>query len=50
MWEHLKQVELRNLACLDLEILHMELHLALGRLRRKSKLVHSFFEGAGLVV
>jgi transposase len=50
MWKHLKQVELRNLACLDFEMLHMELHLALGRLRRKSNLVHSFFEGAGLVL
>jgi transposase len=29
LWEHLKKVELRNLACLDLEQLHMELHLAL---------------------
>jgi transposase len=50
MWKHLKQVELRNLACSDLEMLHMELHLALGRLRQKPTLVHSFFEGAGLVL
>jgi transposase len=48
MWKHLKQVELRNLVCWDLEMLHMELHLALGRLRQKSHLVPSFFEGAGL--
>jgi transposase len=48
MWKHLKQVELRNLVCLDLEMLHMELHLALGRLRQKPHLVPSFFEGAGL--
>lgn len=48
MWRHLKQVELRNLACLDLEVLHMELHLALGRLREKPHLVPTFFEGAGL--
>lgn len=48
MWKHLKQVELRNLVCLDLEMLHQELHLALGRLRQKSDLVPTFFEGAGL--
>ena len=48
MWKHLKQVELRNLTCLDLEVLHMELHLALGRLRQKSNRVPTFFEGAGL--
>src|SRR3954471_22753185 len=28
LWKHLKEVELRNLACGDLEQLHMELHLA----------------------
>jgi transposase len=27
LWKHLKKVELRNLTCLDLEQLHMELHL-----------------------
>lgn len=48
MWRHLKEVELRNLSCLDLEQLHMEFHLALGRLRQKMRLVPSFFEGAGL--
>jgi transposase len=48
LWKHLKKVELRNLTCLDLEQLHMELHLALGRVRQKRTLVRSFFEGAGL--
>jgi transposase len=48
LWKHLKKVELRNLVCLDLEMLHQELHLALGRLRQKSRLVPSFFEGAEL--
>jgi transposase len=48
LWKHLKRVALRNLACLDLEELHMELHLALGRVRKRPALVHSFFEGAGL--
>jgi transposase len=48
LWKHLKQVELRNLACRDLEELHMEIHLALGRVRQRLALVRSFFEGAGL--
>src|SRR3954447_2704077 len=48
LWKHLKKVELRNLACLDLEQLHMELHLALGRVRQRRALVWSFFEGAEL--
>jgi transposase len=48
LWKHLKKVELRNLTCLDLEQLHMELHLALGRVRQRQALVRSFFEGAGL--
>jgi transposase len=38
-WNHLKHVELRNLACRDLEELHLELHLAIGRLRQKSYLI-----------
>jgi transposase len=48
LWKQLKKVELRNLTCLDLEQLHMELHLALGRVRQRLALVQSFFEGAGL--
>jgi transposase len=48
LWKHLKKVELRNLTCLDLEQLHMELHLALGRVRHRPDLVRSFFEGAEL--
>jgi transposase len=48
LWGHCKEVELRNLACLDLEQLHMELHLALGRIREKPRLASSFFKGAGL--
>jgi hypothetical protein len=34
--------------CLDLEELHMQLHLAIGRLRQKVDIVRSFFTGAGL--
>ena len=47
-WNHLKNVEMRNLICLDLEELHQEFHLAVGRLRRKPHLFGSFFDAAGL--
>lgn len=47
-WHHLKHVEMRNLSCLDLEELHLELHLAIGRLRQKPGLIQSFFAAAGL--
>jgi transposase len=47
-WHYLKNVQLRNLSCLDLDELHLELHLAIGRLRQKPHLVHSFFANAGL--
>ena len=47
-WQHLKHVEMRNLITLDLEELHLELHLAIGRLRQKSRVIRSFFVGAGL--
>jgi transposase len=47
-WHHLKDVEMRNLVCLDLEELHEQFHLALGRLRRKPLLVQAFFAQAGL--
>jgi transposase len=48
LWRHLKEVELANLSCLDLDQLHQELHLALGRVRQRPSLVRSFFEGAEL--
>src|SRR6185437_4452668 len=35
-WHHLKHVEMRNLVCHDLEELHEQFHLAVGRLRQKS--------------
>jgi transposase len=47
-WHHLKHVEMRNVVCLDLEELHQEFHLAVGRLRQKPHLVQSFFAQAGL--
>ena len=47
-WHHLKNVELRNLACRDLEELHEQFHLALHRLRSKPQLVRACFNQAGL--
>ena len=49
-WNHLKHVELRNLACCDLEELHEQFHLAVARLRRKPHLVQAFFAQAGLTI
>jgi transposase len=49
-WNHLKNVEMRNLVCKDLEDLHEQFHLALDRLRHKRWLVHSFFTQAGLIL
>lgn len=50
LWRHLKQEEMKNLACLDLEELHEEIHLALGRVRRKPRVPPTFFAGAGLAL
>ena len=47
-WNHLKHVEMRNLACRDLEQLHEELYLAVGRLLHKPHLIRAFFAQAGL--
>jgi transposase len=47
-WHHLKNVELRNRVCLDLEQLHEEFHLAVARLRQKPYLVQAFFAQAKL--
>jgi transposase len=49
-WDHLKHVELRNVTCLDLDELHLELHLAIGRLRQKPHLARLFFRAAGLLL
>jgi transposase len=49
-WNHLKNVELRNVVFLDLEELHQGFHLALGRLRQKPQLIWSFFAQAGLKI
>lgn len=49
-WQHLKRVELRNVCCSDLFDLHHHLDLAILRLRRKPKIIRSFFVGAGLLI
>ena len=50
LWKHLKHVELRNRTCMDLEELHLEFHVAVGRVRSRPKLIRSFFEGAELPI
>ena len=47
-WHHLKDVEMANLSCMDMEELHLEFDLAVGRLRQKPHLIQSFFASAGL--
>jgi transposase len=49
-WHHLKSVEMANLVCRDVEELHYEFHLAVGRLRQKRYLAKSFFAQAGLIL
>jgi transposase len=48
VWEHLKNVELRNCCCASLAHLGCELDRAVARLRHRVTLIHSFFAGAGL--
>lgn len=49
-WAQLKDVELCNKPCMDLEELHGELHVAIARIRKHPDLVASFFKGAGLPI
>jgi transposase len=49
-WHHLKHVQMANLVSRDLEELHEQFHLAVNRLRKKPKLVQSFFAQAGLAL
>lgn len=49
-WRHLKGVELSNVCCLNLPDLHWQLHLAVSRLRRKPRIIQSFFAQAGLTI
>jgi hypothetical protein len=47
-WHHLNSVGMRNRVCLDLEELHQEFHLVVGRLRKKLHLIRSSVAQAGL--
>jgi transposase len=47
-WNHLKNVQMSNLVCHDLEELHEQFHLAVDRLRHRPDLVKAFFAQAGL--
>jgi transposase len=49
-WNHLKNVQMRNLVTHDLEELHEQFHLALDRLRHNPHLARSFFAQAGLTL
>jgi len=46
--QQLKHVGLRNMVCVDLEELHLQLDAAIARLRQKPHLIWSFFAGARL--
>ena len=48
LWEQLKGVELRNLCCVNIPHLRHELRDAVKRVRRKPRLLQSFFRGAKL--
>jgi transposase len=48
LWAQLKGVELRNLCCFNLPHLRQELRDAVKRVRRKPRLIESFFRGAKL--
>jgi transposase len=50
VWDLLKDVELRNVCCLDLNHLHHELYLAIRRLRNKPHLIRTCFEEARLAI
>jgi transposase len=48
LWAQLKGVELRNVCCFILLHLRRELRDAVKRVRRKPRVLHGFFQGAGL--
>lgn len=50
VWQHLKNVELRNVTCQSLAQLRHELNLAIMRLRSKPHIIRSFFAGAELAL
>lgn len=43
VWQHLKHVELRNLCCIGLDQLEVELALSIRRMRYRPELIQSFF-------
>jgi transposase len=49
-WHHLKDVQMANVVCRDLEEVHEQFHLAVARLRQRPKLVQAFFAQAGLTL
>lgn len=49
-WRHLKRVELANVCCTDLLDLRAHVCSAVSHLRRKPRLIQSFFAQAGLVI
>jgi transposase len=48
LWQQLKGVELRNVCCFTIPHLQGELRHAVKRVRRKPRLIQSFFRGAKL--
>ena len=48
LWQQLKGVELRNICCFDVPHLRRELRDAVKRVRRRPRLLTSFFRGAKL--
>jgi transposase len=48
LWQQLKGVELRNVCCFNIPHLKHELRDAVKRVRRKPRLIQSFFRGARL--
>ena len=49
VWNYLKNVEMKNLCCRDLDHLKSELRKAKERLRHKVEILKSFFREVGLV-
>jgi transposase len=48
LWQQLKGVELRNVCCFSIPYLQKELRNAVKRVRRKPRIIQSFFRGARL--
>lgn len=48
LWQQLKGVELRNVCCVNIPPLRCEVRDAVKRVRRRPRLINSFFQGARL--